>query len=72
MNQSRNVGVIVKKRTPDEPKESDNSAIEACAEQLIKSIKSNDIKGAAQAMQDAFDIMDSAPHIEGPHLNEGE
>jgi 2C-methyl-D-erythritol 2,4-cyclodiphosphate synthase len=70
-------GIVVKMRKPDEkdegdeiPEESDDkdAAIHACADDLIKAVHSQDIKGVAEALRSAFEIMDSEPHEEGPHV----
>jgi hypothetical protein len=63
-------GLIIKRRTPDEkpPGEDDNAAaIESCASELINAIHNKDIKAAAMALKDAFDILESMPHEEGEH-----
>lgn len=33
-------------------------------------MKSNDVKGVAEAIKSAFEILDSQPHEEGEHTNE--
>ena len=63
-------GVMVVEREPDGDKVSQNPALEACAEELLDAIKSNDIKKVASALQSAFEICDSYPHVEGPHIGE--
>jgi hypothetical protein len=81
-------GIIMKTREPDtfadqnikaaegeekdENKDSQAMAIEACAEDLIKAVHSRDVKAAAQAMRDAFDILESMPHEEIEHDEQGE
>lgn len=63
-------GLIIKNRTPDEkPEQEDDkdAAIHACAQDLIDSIHNRDVKGAAEAIRSAFDILESLPHEEGPH-----
>lgn len=44
------------------------SDLEMVMEELIAAVQAGDAKGAASAMQAAFQICDSAPHEEGPHL----
>lgn len=65
-------GITIKTRTPDQPAESidendPSAAHEACAKDLLRAIEMKDIKGIASALYDAFSIMDSEPHEEGPH-----
>lgn len=70
-------GLIIQKRNPDQEVEVNESedyhaeAIEACAEALIEAVHNKDVKATAQAIKDAFDILDAMPHVEGPH-EEGE
>ena len=71
-------GLIVAQRKPDGTHEESHSegnedqGLEACAVDLIRAIHSKDSKAAAAAMRAAFEICDSEPHEEGPHLNESE
>lgn len=64
--------LIVKSRQPDEPEtpenDSDSTGIEACAKDMISAIKSGDHKRLAEAMKDAFTILDAQPHEEGEHV----
>lgn len=65
-------GIAVKTRTPDntESEEDDPKAGHlACARALISAVKSDDEQGVADALQDAFELMDSEPHEEGEHTN---
>lgn len=65
-------GIIIKTRAPDESsqdKDDPNASHEACARDLYKAIQTGDIKGISEALQDAFTLMDSEPHEEGPHIN---
>lgn len=63
-------GVIVKTRTPDEvPEISEDSGIEACAQEIIDAIHARDSKRLASALKDAFQIVDSEPQVEdGEHI----
>lgn len=66
-------GTIIKTRTPDEPSESEqpddpSASHEACARDLLKAIEAKDVKGIADALYDAFTVMESEPHEEGPHV----
>lgn len=54
------------KREPDEAGEYD--VLESAAEDLVRAVHSKDIKGVAQALRAAFDLCDSMPHEEGPHV----
>lgn len=61
-------GLIIKMRKPDEePKSEDSSddsnsdAIESCAQELIRAIHAQDIKGVASALKDAFEVLSSQP-----------
>jgi hypothetical protein len=58
------------RRTPDHEEEYDH--VEAAAEDLYHAVKSGHIKGIAEALRAAFDILDSEPHHEGPHIGENE
>lgn len=65
--------MIVKNRQPDEkPSESEeiddpSAAIEACARALINAVHANDAKGAADAMCDAYTILQEMPEeSDGP------
>lgn len=60
-------GVIVQQMRPsDEKPEADDqsAAIEACASELIRAVHAKDTKAVANAMADAFQILDSMPHEE--------
>jgi len=68
------VGVIIKKRKPDgdlpqdaESQDSDDEALVACAEDILRAISAKDSKALAAAMHAAFQIMELEPHAEGPH-----
>jgi hypothetical protein len=73
-------GIIIKTRQPDEPEASSDSsseAIEACAQDLINAVHAHNIKGVADAMKSAFDILESMPHEENeesasPHSYEAQ
>lgn len=53
-------------REPDEGAEYD--VLESAAEDLVRAVHSKDIKGVAEALRAAFDLCDSEPHEEGPHI----
>lgn len=58
--------IDIEKRKPDE--ESEYDALEAAAEDLGNALASKDFKAAAAALRAAFQLADSEPHEEGPHL----
>lgn len=68
-------GIIMSKRTPDEPETKDeapedhSAAIEACASALISAVHAHDVKAVSEALADAFTILDSMPHEEGEHIS---
>ncbi len=86
-NQGAASGIMTKMRKPDNKtdeqlaEEAANSedngnemaqeAIHACAQDLIRAVHAQDVKGVAEAMQSAFIILESMPHEEGEHASEG-
>lgn len=40
----------------------------SAAEELISAVKSGDAEAVAMALQAAFELCDSMPHEEGPHV----
>ncbi len=71
--QARSAGIIMAVRKPEggmeesnELEQHDNYGLRSCAEALIKAIESKDASAVASALQDAFDVMESKPHEEGP------
>jgi hypothetical protein len=63
--------LTIKTRTPDKPEENqedDHAGRHAAAKDLMSAIQTGDIKGIADALQAAFEIMDSEPHEEGLHI----
>ncbi len=70
-------GLIVTQRKADggdieKHDDSDTDGLGACAADLIRAVHAKDEAGVAAAMRAAFEILDSAPHDEGPHTNEQE
>ncbi len=57
-------GIIETRRTPDDKPEQDqddsNAPLEACAEDILRAMKSGDAKHLAHALQAAYDICESA------------
>ena len=66
-------GIIIEKQRPsDQPEESPeelNPGLIACAHDMIAAIHAKDSKALALAIQAAFEICDSEPHVEGEHVN---
>lgn len=52
----------------DQPKSPDDDGAEQCAKDALDAIKNNDMRALASAMRSMFEIFDSSPHTEGPHL----
>jgi hypothetical protein len=48
----------------------DYDVLESAAEDLINAVHAKDVKAAAAAIRAAFDLCDSMPHEEGPHINQ--
>lgn len=76
-SKTQSAGISMEYRKPDEDQKSstdmlDDSALEACADDLMRAVSSGDKKSAARALRAAFQILDSEPHEEGEHLNESE
>ncbi len=67
----KDIGTPTQTRAPDEKPEEDqddsSAAIHACASALIQAVHAKDVKAAAEAIQDAFEILESMPHEEGEH-----
>lgn len=62
-------GLIIEHRKPDEKPEAEEQdyGIETCARDLLNAVEAKDIKGIAEALKSAFDILESQPHDEYPH-----
>lgn len=73
-------GLIMEKRkangdlqeTSNEPQDQLNPALMAAAHDILSAMHMNDANKLAQALKAAFEICDSEPHSEGPHINQGE
>jgi hypothetical protein len=59
-------------KSKEEDKDSEDSALIAAAQDIVRAIESKDFKHLAMAIRSAFQILDSEEHVEGPHTNEGE
>jgi hypothetical protein len=70
------VGLIVSERKPDsypEPIDENNDAgLDACSADLILAVHAKSIKAVTAALKAAFELLDSQPHVEGPHIDEQE
>ena len=69
-NNAKQTGVMVKNRKPDSPEKqpSKNEDLEVCAKDIMHAINTKDIKGLAEAIRAAFQVLESEPHEEGPHI----
>lgn len=57
------------RREPDKESE-DYDGLKSCAQELIDAISAGDVESAAIALRSAFQLLDSEPHVEGPHIKE--
>ena len=55
----------------DEEAQGDDMGLDAASGDLITAVKSGDVAGVSEALKNAFSILDSQPHEEGPHEEEG-
>ncbi len=60
------------RRAPDSPEDTAHDGLRAASRDLIHAFASGDEDKVMAALRAAFQILDSEPHEEGPHLNEGE
>lgn len=65
---------MVEYRKPDAEKQisPEDHGLEMAAEDMIRAYDANDKKALAAALRAAFQILDSEPHVEGPHENDQE
>jgi hypothetical protein len=74
LQKPKSPGVLVSNRKPDKKDEEDQEdsggGMRAAAQDILKAIQDNDEQHLALALQNAFEIMDAAPHEEGPHTND--
>lgn len=59
-------------RIPDQEPSGEEAGLEACANDILQAIESKDAKRLASAIKSAFELCDSYPHEEGPHVEPGE
>lgn len=63
LKEKTQAGVVAEHReSPETP-----AGLMAVSDELIQAIESKDAKGVAMALQNAFYLLDSEPHEEGPH-----
>jgi len=68
--------VMIAKRKPSgsiEPMHEEGEqdpGLMSAAEDLISAVHAKDAKGVADALKAAFEMADSEPHVEGPHIEE--
>jgi hypothetical protein len=55
-------------RKPDEDKEDEFDSLESAMSELHEALNAKNYKGAAQIFRSAFELLDSEPHKEGPHI----
>lgn len=70
-------GLIISKRKSDgvgiaeqHTDGDEDNGLDLCSEAIMRAIKSGDSKAFSKALRDAFEILDSEPHKEGPHTND--
>lgn len=61
-----NQGSTAVKRKPDQ--EEDLDLLEQAAKEFLSAVSAKDAKALAAAFKACCDIVDSQPHVEGPHL----
>lgn len=57
------------RREPDDPADS-YDPMHSAAGDLIQAMGEGNIKAVAEALRAAFELCDSEPHVEGPHMEE--
>lgn len=72
---SQQSGISIEYRKPDSSKQDsddNDSGLDMGAEDLIRAIEQKDKSKVKAAIRAMFEILDSEPHEEGPHTNEGQ
>jgi len=54
---------------PVEHNEDDFDALESAMRELNGALLTHNYKLAAEVFRSCFDLLDAAPHVEGPHLH---
>lgn len=66
-------GLIIKHRISggnnlqEDREDKQDQGLEAACEDILMAISSKDAEHLSHALRAAFDILDSEPHVEGPH-----
>lgn len=71
LKKKHQAGVIVetKERPTDQPKKhQEDQGLMACAYDLIAAVEAKDTQRVAAALKAAFQICETEPHEEGPHI----
>lgn len=74
----KQTGLIISHRKPtgevqESHSEDDEIApLRAAAEDLIRAVHDKDVAAVAEALESAFEICDSMPHVEGEHIESNE
>lgn len=70
-------GLIVERMKSSKEKSSEEGvgadqgdSLKETAKELIDAIHMNEVDKVAQLLRDAFVILESEPHVEGPHIEE--
>jgi len=74
-NKKQIAGLIIEQRKPDikpEEEQEEDYGIETCARDLLSAIESKDVKGIAEAMKSAFEVLESTPHEENDESYESQ
>jgi hypothetical protein len=67
----KDAGVMVVERRPDDSSEpQEDQGLMAAAKDLLSAIEMKDHKKMAMALRAAFELLDSEPHEEGPHISQ--
>lgn len=70
---NQGAGVQTVHRAPDSPDDTAHDGLRAASRDLIAAVSAGDAEKVSAALRAAFDILDSEPHVEGPHMDdEGE
>ena len=72
--------IVAKKGKPDvsvtpeveAPGSEMDPGLKEAAEDMLRAFESRSVMDMAQALKAAFECLDAAPHVEGPHLEQEE
>lgn len=65
-------GVTTELRKPDKEQPAEDHSMMACAQDIIDAIHAGDRKRLAATLRSMFEILESEPHQEGPHIEDQE